>query len=505
METRGIVVQQIQGAPTQEQSFSSRRWIGVGQSNLWNTNVSYKNGICQTKCSDDQIIIGYTVNGLPYQIVVGGSFDRSIEKASSLFLFIEQQVTLKINQYAANLSNSTDAKKTIGALIQDIYALRKKYAPLSEFTLSVAITYEKNGELYCAGFGIGNCGLVLRESSGIVPLAYSTLIQNKQGTQSKDAISDYHERQGIAAIIARNSLFDRMVSPGDELLGYTDVHSELLSIPNRDESKNDITIIKSTLNTSNLPKNNDLFTAVRKANETQCSKQARCPKEFSYDHTLGIVVIPSAKQRQAIRSQMADSAIHLQQRRQIQMDLLQHELKNLRAEILCLQTEKQLEFICSKALEVHKTISAWVNVSTNPDATTLTPDELFQLRTYVNTVRYVLCDKPEIRRGVGAINACIESARAKPSKGWQAIGIAMIGLGIAVITAGIFAAMLGFMTLPLIPFTLSAVVAVLSGAGSLLAGGALVRKGYRLFACPSETPASKVLAEFAEAYQPKLK
>ena len=80
-------------------------------------------------------------------------------------------------------------------------------------------TYEKEGQQFCAGFGIGDTGLVLRkaESKELIQLVYS--VYQKDG--ATDAFDNAAAKEGIDTIIARNSVFIIPVQAGDELVGYT--------------------------------------------------------------------------------------------------------------------------------------------------------------------------------------------------------------------------------------------------------------------------------------------
>ncbi|OGT34927.1 MAG: hypothetical protein A3F11_06120 [Gammaproteobacteria bacterium RIFCSPHIGHO2_12_FULL_37_14] len=126
----------------------------------------------KTKDTDDKIVIGYTCDGLPFQIVVDGFYGGETKKT---FEFIDKHVTPLMDNYAEKLSKNNDPEETIKDLIRTIYTLRATHSTGSEFTMSIAITYQKDSRLYCAGFGIGDTGLILQKSSGETQqLAYTT-------------------------------------------------------------------------------------------------------------------------------------------------------------------------------------------------------------------------------------------------------------------------------------------------------------------------------------------
>ncbi len=200
--------------------------------------------ITQPKPSDDKIVIGYTEQGLPFQIVVDGFYGNGM--AEHIHWFIDEYVVTLIDEYAINLaagSEKTNDEKT-KEIIKQIYALRKKHARNAEFTMSIAVTYEMGGKKWSSGFGIGDTGIVIKrkKNGNIEQLVANTVVNIKTEQLEKDIVAvnrDVYkdafdrfcsEQDLIDLIISRNSIFTTEVDIGDELVGYTYVHEGLEKI-----------------------------------------------------------------------------------------------------------------------------------------------------------------------------------------------------------------------------------------------------------------------------------
>jgi hypothetical protein len=191
-----------------------------------------KNGLV---AEGSRIICGYTSDGLPFQIVVS---QGNLFHTHELNAFIDTEVTPLMDTYAEKLSNSESADEIVKELITELYKKRFGYLEDLSFHLSVAITYQKNDSLRCAGFGIGDrTGMVLVKGND-EPAMQLTCInqiynhgfpyQDKFTSFDLDAFENLH---AIDQIIERNSTFDIPVEPTDVILGYTNPNRDFLMEP----------------------------------------------------------------------------------------------------------------------------------------------------------------------------------------------------------------------------------------------------------------------------------
>lgn len=251
--------------------------------------------IAKYKDSDDKIVIGYTRFGLPFQIVVDGFYGCD---QNEVFSFIDKQVLPLIESVSNRLHQEEDTKNVIREFIQTIYELNKKAGNLAEFTLSIAITYPKNDEFYCAGFGIGDTGLVMKRRDGsISQLAYHVEVDG-----FKDAFDTY-AAQDIETVIQRNTIFKTQVTPGDEIVGYTYLPSPL-EIEYQQIASHALKH-ETPIAVRYLGMNPDLFSAERSLysqlrkqipvaqealiSQAKAAKQQTC---FGDDFTMGCITIP---------------------------------------------------------------------------------------------------------------------------------------------------------------------------------------------------------------------
>ncbi|MBI5447580.1 MAG: deAMPylase SidD family protein [Gammaproteobacteria bacterium] len=175
--------------------------------------------ITQVKSSDDQVTTGYTHLGLPFLIVADGYYGMD-EKGQEKLKDLNDQLCSLIPSYADALqSGYLPTVTTMKGLFEEIIKLREAYPEHQgrpDFTLSLAITYQKNGKNYCAGFGIGDTGIVLQHGDQVSQLAVDTAVNDtKEGF-------DCDVSGSAETVWAHNSVFcDREIEAGDTLLGYT--------------------------------------------------------------------------------------------------------------------------------------------------------------------------------------------------------------------------------------------------------------------------------------------
>lgn len=215
----------------------------------------------EEKDSDDVIINGYSAQGLPFMLVVDGGY-RSDRETVLAFVkdALEPLITEYIQEVATGNYSQEGTLELIRAIIDSIAELNKGIT----ITLSLGVTYEHKGKLYCAGFGYGDTGLVIQHGNGLVTqLAYNTLIQGNKPNISSDAVG-YDD----AKINLDTSIFNVEIQPGDELLGYTSLVRGL------EEKENVADVTKSRLNVARLRpdafQNQSLFTRLVQANNERC-------------------------------------------------------------------------------------------------------------------------------------------------------------------------------------------------------------------------------------------
>jgi hypothetical protein len=228
------VIHAIDGAPASKTVDSKDSLIDEGNSRVWagSTYDAFNekgDNVPSPKNSDDKVVIGYTSQGLPFQIVVDGYYGADDNVRAALFSFINNKITPLISEYALQLHHE-DPSEVTKKIIKEIYALLNGQP---EFTMSIAVTYENSaGELHCAGFGIGDTGIVLqRPNRDIQQLVANTVIQSRKKEKgaenwdagTKDGFDAYTNGSKIDRdrIIQRNSIFDVKVEAGDKLVGYT--------------------------------------------------------------------------------------------------------------------------------------------------------------------------------------------------------------------------------------------------------------------------------------------
>lgn len=231
---RVLITQFCNGAKSGQVYNSSPNPLDNGNSSIFASSLFVHldesgNNISRSKDTDDQIIIGYTKDGMAFQIIVDGFFGGDRE---TIFAFVTTYVVTLMEQYSSDLkskSNSTDVTET---LIKTIYSLRREHAASAEFTMSLAMTYQKEDSLFCAGFGIGDTGMVMQRMDGTI----EQLVAHTEIDGFKDAFDSYSQ-SNIDLVISRNTVFNTKVMPGDELVGYTYIQPELELVANAFETE----------------------------------------------------------------------------------------------------------------------------------------------------------------------------------------------------------------------------------------------------------------------------
>lgn len=304
-----VITQSVCGTPAKRIIRPEPNEFDQNNSQVFSKSVfgDYKDGekIEKPKSSDDKLIIGYTQQGLPFQIVVDGFFGGETTK---IFKFIDNHVTPLMDQYARDLAESNNPDEITQHLIKTIYELRKVQARDAEFTMSIAMTYEKDNQLHCSGFGIGDTGIVLRRTTGeIEQLADTTEVNG-----FKDGF-DNHSDQEIDAVIARNSLFHTQIQSGDEIFGYTYLFKQRGNEPGllvqEPEDTANINVKKFKLHVDGGRSDTTLLETALSSIQTDYEARCEIAKEkphmrFGDDCTFGSVVIPNKGLQQTMEAKI---------------------------------------------------------------------------------------------------------------------------------------------------------------------------------------------------------
>lgn len=248
------------------------------------------------KDSDDKIVIGFTEHYMMFQIVVDGFFGCDREE---VFSFIDKHVVSRMDDYCRELSVKDNPDGVTKSLIRGIYEAHALYAQNADFTLSVAMTFMWDDVMHCAGFGIGDTGIVLKRARGtIVQLVHSAEVDG-----FKDAF-DAHSGKNIELVIQRNSVFHTFINPGDEIIGYTYLPPAL-----RTESSNQV-VAQSVENVKHfavqqleIKPQDSFFDALMHAIENAHKDSVRSrllaaqPMYFGDDFMMGRMIVPDQEQR----------------------------------------------------------------------------------------------------------------------------------------------------------------------------------------------------------------
>ena len=130
-----FIIQQIDGMPDGSNMSSANHY---SQGYVGSTAINYEQGrdIRYPKSNDDKLVIGYTHQGLPFQMVVSGVDGGETQQ---VFKFIDLFVTPLMTVYAEKLSVTDNTEQTLKELIHKIYQLRQDKARYAEFTMALAI------------------------------------------------------------------------------------------------------------------------------------------------------------------------------------------------------------------------------------------------------------------------------------------------------------------------------------------------------------------------------
>ena len=226
--------------------------------------------------ANEAVYIGYTIQGLPYQVVVNGmDGNLSSDLRTKLFDFASGPVMKLISEHAYELSQAEeeDREGIINEFEGKVFA--HKDCPTRQFGLSVALTYQKNDEIRCAGFGVrGTTGLAFKSGA-----AHQQLV---------------HTVKTDAAPI--DQAFDIPVAAGDEIFGYTSLKPQLLQ---EDGQKG------LALKFDDLDASASLYSEIKKKNFARryIDREIAKGNKAVYDsqYMLGSVKIPTAEFQRFLR------------------------------------------------------------------------------------------------------------------------------------------------------------------------------------------------------------
>ncbi len=298
---RVLITQFCNGVKSGQTYNSTPNPLDNGNSSLFASSLfvhlnEHGENIAISKDTDDQLIIGYTKDGMAFQIIVDGFFggDREI-----IFTFVNEYVVSLMEQYSNDLKSQTDSDIVTKALIKTIYSLRTTHAPYAEFTMSLAMTYQRDGVLFCAGFGIGDTGIVMKRLNGTI----EQLVAHTETNGFKDGFDTYSQ-SNIDLVIRRNTIFNTKVEPGDELVGYTYIYPELEMVIEEFETEsinkgsNKEKIKHLILAPQHFNDHSSLYTQIlaavkeKQADLTVRAKMSQQHQRFGDDFTVGRLVIP---------------------------------------------------------------------------------------------------------------------------------------------------------------------------------------------------------------------
>ena len=311
-----IITQVCNGVPFGETYVSAPSVVDSGNSKVYASSLFVHvnergQDIAKAKDTDDKIVLGCTSEGMVFQIVVDGFYgcDRN-----AVFKFIDDYVAPLMENYSQNLAMQNNPQLTTTTLIRNIYTLRRQFAPYAEFTMSLGVSYEKDAELYFAGFGIGDTGLAIKRTNGAV----EQLAAHTEVSGFKDAFDGYSSTS-IDSVIARNTVFNTKVVPGDEIMGYTYTPAQLEELEREFEAEavsasarvqtHQVRVLN--LNPRNFHNSASLFNQFLKlSQETQDELTEKAlgsgePQRFGDDFSVGDMLIPDADLRHQIKMQVA--------------------------------------------------------------------------------------------------------------------------------------------------------------------------------------------------------
>lgn len=427
--------------------------------------------IATKKNSDDKIVIGYSHQGLPFQIVVDGFFGKDEDDRALLFHFIDTRVTPLISIYVDKLTKGNESLEMITSLVRDIFKERKQNAS-PDFTMSIAITYEKkNAKLYCAGFGIGDTGIVLKKANGQIQQLVDTTIvkeqkeikENEKFIKDKDGFGGATVNLDLTQILNRNSIFNVEVEPNDEIFGYTYLLDDLLvEVETKEED-----VIKKQLRVE-ANKSEKLFDQVKRLNaeifqkKTKDAIEAKRDLQLGDDCMMGSVLIPDKQLQDKLIKKFSLNTYYDLEKYEMQF-YLRHAKNTL---------------LYSNILNIYERITAL-------EKNAIETDQI------VSTRQLAVCNKVLFAPNEMNINNLLNYANdleGKPSLAFKALGAAMMLLGAALVTLSTLV-IVG--SLPVIP------IGVLTAAAIALGGVALFSTGVGFFATGCRRGLSKEMTQLA--------
>ncbi len=469
--TPGILIAvETDGASVQSDEFTNKSDALLDNSKCRifgkHTQISYMNGrnMVTKGQTDDQTVLGYTCQGLPFQMVVNGITHQSDRMRATIFNFISTKVTPLIDVYVEKLSDCDTEEKAL-AIIKELIAaidkLAKSGSPNPIFSLSLGITYAYHDHLYYAGFGIGDTGLVLQTinlegtsvKGELKQLAYTTHL-SEHGGKDKNTLGStrYTDLDGA---IERNSVFNVSVSPGDEVLGYTFMLPELLEEFDSSEIRGD-RVCSSILSARLLDKQskkNALFDSVKEAVgnifDDICAdaESDQLTQTIHRNTLLSSVTIPTPELRKEIKEK-----------------IFRKELRRLEANIETLD-----DVLKEKASDVYEKVKS---ISDSEDLTELTRD-LAACNTALETPTPV---------NINALHLRANKPHQFPSIGRMVLSAALILLGVTLSLLSTLLILGGAALLPTGILSTIGVGGIVGGAITAAAGVSLIGTGIGIYA-----------------------
>lgn len=241
--------------------------------------VHYQAGVNKALATDgkDIVLIGYTHQGLPFQVVVNGLDDSIIPTE-----FVKVHVVSRLARYAEQLSEGKkSSKKIISGFIKRIFTLQAKHAAQTDFAMAIGLMYETRDGVHCASFGIGEARLISVDEKKSQHL----FVWPPVGALSQDRFNaDCNAR--VDEVLGRATVFNSPVNRGQSLIGCTWVSEGLLGANGFNPA---------ALN-SEIP---FMFDAIKEANlrlhRQKCDdvEQHKRDGKFGDDTSVGVVAVPS--------------------------------------------------------------------------------------------------------------------------------------------------------------------------------------------------------------------
>ncbi len=458
----------------------------------------YNDGVCisQAKDSDDLVIVGFCNNLLPFQITVDGYY--ACEKSDIMFDLINAHVVPLMSDYAEKLSKcnrEADSKAVIKKLIKEIIAKhqeltgnKRELLDQSSFTMAVSIAYQNaSHHLRCAGFGIGDIGLVLKRVNGeLVQLAANNRSGSRGFSLSKQGFDRLnYERFSIDQLIARNSIFDVSVKPSDELVSYTSVmdaltiETEIENIPQFIDGKiKETSVSRTHLNPALFPANQSLFERLTTLNAkalTDACADAVATKEdvqFGDDCVMSSVRIPTEAERLTLLRKRCEDEENLLKRLQD---------KGVKYDLASELIEKYNAFrneLSQSSLD--ETTQVTILEKALPMLTAANQMRLFP--TTENFQKALKMIEENVSAAIGIVNAAPIDKKQQMenvAKSLMKFGAALIVFGMVLTAVSLALSLTGILAAP-------ATIGMIIGGSLIGVGAATSLAGFTLFKCKSK-------------------